>query len=91
MKNNLSNKIMVTGQELIEDSFKLGIKIIKSGFTPTTILVLWRGGATIGMAIHELMRYKNFQLNHMIIKTSSKSICAGKNKTKKSLINSTIY
>lgn len=71
MKNNLSNKIMITSQELIEDSFKLGIQIIKSGFAPTTILVLWRGGATIGMAIHELMRYKNFQLNHMIIKTSS--------------------
>ena len=62
---------MITSQELIEDSFKLGIQIIKSGFAPTTILVLWRGGATIGMAIHELMRYKNFQLNHMIIKTSS--------------------
>ena len=43
MKNNLSNKIMVTGQELIKDSFKLGIQIIKSGFAPTIILVLWRG------------------------------------------------
>ena len=66
-----SNKIILNSDELISDSFRLGMQIIKSGFIPTMILVLWRGGAIIGMAIHELMIYKKFQLNHMILKASS--------------------
>ena len=71
MKNTKSNKIILNSDELISDSFRLGMQIIKSGFIPTMILVLWRGGAIIGMAIHELMIYKKFQLNHMILKASS--------------------
>ena len=71
MKNTNSNKIILNSDELINDSFRLGMQIIKSGFIPTMILVLWRGGAIIGMAIHELMVYKKFQLNHMILKASS--------------------
>ena len=71
MKNTKSNKIILSSDELINDSFRLGMQIIKSGFTPTMILVLWRGGAIVGMAIHELMKYKKFQLNHMILKASS--------------------
>lgn len=71
MKNTKSNKIILNSDELINDSFRLGMQIIKSGFTPTMILVLWRGGAIVGMAIHELMTYKKFQLNHMILKVSS--------------------
>ena len=54
MKNTKSNKIILNSDELINDSFRLGMQIIKSGFIPTMILVLWRGGAIIGMAIHEL-------------------------------------
>ena len=52
MKNTNSNKIILNSDELINDSFRLGMQIIKSGFIPTMILVLWRGGAIIGMAIH---------------------------------------
>ena len=71
MGSNNIEKLIITAQELIDDSFKLGIKVIESGYEPTTIVTLWRGGATVGIAIDELMSYKKIITNHNVLKTSS--------------------
>ena len=71
MGNNNIEKLIITAQELIDDSFKLGIKVIESGYQPTTIITLWRGGATVGIVIDELMSYKKIITNHNVLKTSS--------------------
>ena len=55
MGNNNIEKLIITAQELIDDSFKLGIKVIESGYQPTTIITLWRGGANGEIVIEELM------------------------------------
>tara|TARA_B100001063_G_scaffold229854_1_gene242434 strand:+ start:300 stop:845 length:546 start_codon:yes stop_codon:yes gene_type:complete len=71
MDSNNIEKLIITAQELIDDSFKLGIKVFESGYQPTTIITLWRGGATVGIVIDELMSYKNIITNHNVLRTSS--------------------
>jgi len=64
-------KIILTAQELLDDSYRLGLKIIQSEYKPTYLVVLWRGGGPIGIAIHELMTFKGMEINHTVVKTSS--------------------
>jgi len=65
------DKVILTAQELLDDSFRLGIKVIESQFEPTLLVAIWRGGASVAVAIHELMVYQGFKLDHTIIKASS--------------------
>ncbi|NIR60216.1 MAG: hypoxanthine phosphoribosyltransferase [Gammaproteobacteria bacterium] len=64
-------KIVLTAQELLEDSFRLGARVLKSGFEPTMIVAIWRGGAPVGMAVQELIRYCGVETDHIAIRTSS--------------------
>ena len=36
------DKTVLTAQDLLEDSFKLGLQILESGFEPTLIIAIWR-------------------------------------------------
>ena len=36
---------------LIEDSFRLGLQIFESGFRPSFIVGLWRGGSAVGIYV----------------------------------------
>ncbi len=67
------NKVVITAQELLEDSFKLGGEIIKSGFRPTLIIAIWRGGTPVGMAVQELLEYFGIKADHIAIRTSAYS------------------
>ena len=51
-------KTFLSAQGLLEDSFILGNQIIESGFHPTHIVGIWRGGAPIGIAVQELLEYR---------------------------------
>ena len=48
-------KTVLTAQGLLEDSFRLGVKVLDSGFRPTMIIAIWRGGTTVGMAVQDLL------------------------------------
>ena len=65
------NKIVLTAQDLLEDSFKLGGAVLKAGFEPTLIVAIWRGGAPVGMAVQELIRHCGVEADHIAIRTSS--------------------
>ncbi len=65
------NKTVLTAQELLEDSFRLGVKILESGFEPTLIVAIWRGGTPVGMAVQEIMAYCGLDADHIAIRTSS--------------------
>lgn len=68
---DMPEKIYIDAQELLEDSFKLGAKIIKSGFKPSVMIAIWRGGVPIGIAVQEILAYFNIQTDHIAIRTSS--------------------
>ncbi|MCJ9427691.1 phosphoribosyltransferase [Kordiimonas marina] len=64
-------KHYVTAQELLDDSFQLGVKILKSGFKPKFIVGVWRGGTPTGIAVQEIMDYYGIHTDHIAIRTSS--------------------
>ena len=65
------NKIVLSARTLLEDSFKLGVQILESGFRPTMIIAIWRGGTPVGMAVQEIMAYCGVEADHIAIRTSS--------------------
>ncbi len=64
-------KIVLSAQQLLEDSFRLGLDILESGFEPTMIIAIWRGGTPVGMAVQEILAYCGIQSDHIAIRTSS--------------------
>ena len=64
-------KIVLSAQDLLEDSIELGIKIRESGFEPTMIIAIWRGGTPVGMAVQETLSYCGIASDHIAIRTSS--------------------
>ena len=63
-------KKFISSQELLEDSIRLGIKILQSGFKPHFIVAIWRGGTPVGIAVQELLDYFDIETDHIAIRTS---------------------
>lgn len=66
-------KEYLTGEGLLIDSFKLAKKVYDSGFKPTFIIAIWRGGAPIGIAVQEYFSYHGVETDNIAIRTSSYS------------------
>ena len=67
------NKVYLTAQGLLEDSFKLAQKVLESDFEPTFIIAVWRGGAPIGIAVQEYLHFHGIHADNIAIRTSSYS------------------
>ena len=65
------DKTVLSAQNLLEDSFRLGLRILESGFQPTLIIAIWRGGTPVGMAVQEILAYAGIKSDHIAIRTSS--------------------
>lgn len=65
------DKTVLTAHDLLKDSFDLGIRILESGFEPTLIIAIWRGGTPVGMAVQEVLAYCGIDADHIAIRTSS--------------------
>ncbi len=69
-----TDKLYISSQQLLQDSYELGAKVLASGFRPKVIIALWRGGAPIGVAVQEFIDcYGGCQSDHIAIRTSSYS------------------
>ena len=66
-----TDKKYIDAQELMEDSLRLGIKILKSGFRPDFIVGVWRGGSPVGIVVQELLDFYGVETDHIAIRTSS--------------------
>jgi len=64
-------KTVLSAQELLDDSFRLGLRVLESGFRPTLIIAIWRGGTPVGMAVQEILDYCGVESDHIAIRTSS--------------------
>ena len=69
----MSEKIYLDAQTLLEDSFRLAANIYHSGFRPTFIVAVWRGGAPIGLAVQEYFAFQGVATDHIAIRTSAYS------------------
>lgn len=64
-------KTYLSGEQLLEDSFKLAKQVFDSGYKPTFIVALWRGGAPIGIAVQEFLSFHGIETDNIAIRTSS--------------------
>lgn len=65
------DKVYISANELLRDSFRLAEKIFLSGFRPDFIIGVWRGGAPVGIAIQEYLDCVGVPTDHIAIRTSS--------------------
>ena len=64
-------KTFISAQSLLQDSFALGLQVLKSGFRPSFLVGVWRGGAPIGITVQEVLEYHGVSCDHIAIRTSS--------------------
>ena len=50
---------------------QLGLQIVRSGFRPSFVVGVWRGGAPIGITVQEVLEYHGIECDHISIRTSS--------------------
>ena len=65
------DKVYLDAQTLLEDSWRMAADVVASGFEPTFIVALWRGGAPIGIAVQEFLAFAGIETDHIAIRTSS--------------------
>jgi hypothetical protein len=65
------HKHYISAQQLLEDAFRLGLAILASGFRPSYMVGIWRGGAPVGIAVQELLAIQGVDCDHFPIRTAS--------------------
>ena len=64
------DKIFVTEEELLLDAYRLGVEVFNSGFRPSFIVGLWRGGSSVGIAVQECLQHLGVETDHIALRTS---------------------
>ena len=64
-------KTFISPESLLRDSFELGRRVLRSGFRPSFLVGVWRGGAPIGITVQEVLEYHGVSCDHIAIRTSS--------------------
>ena len=67
----MSDKQYLSADQLLVDSFRLAERVFSSGFKPTMIIAIWRGGVPIGIALQEFLKTFGVTSDHIAIRTSS--------------------
>lgn len=67
----MNGKQFISLEQLRLFSFQMASNIYNDPtFKPDFIVAIWRGGAPIGMYIHEFLKYNNQHTDHITIRTS---------------------
>jgi len=64
-------KLFISADELLRDSFELAAQVLRSGFRPSFLVGVWRGGAPVGIAVQEYLEYHGIPTDHIAIRTSA--------------------
>jgi len=75
------DKLCISANDLLDDSFRLAHMVLESGFEPDYIVGVWRGGTPIGIAVQEYLDYRGLTSDHIAIRTSSYSGIATRSST----------
>ena len=63
-------KIFITEEALLLDAYRLGVRVFESGFRPSFIVGLWRGGSSVGIAVQECLQHLGVGTDHISLRTS---------------------
>ena len=64
-------KKYISADQLLRDSCELAMRIAQSGFRPTLIAGVWRGGTPVAIAVQEIMEFLGLGCDHIAIRTSA--------------------
>ena len=67
----MDDKIFITANQLLDDSYRLAQRVFADGFRPNYIVAIWRGGTPVGIAVQELLEHRGVKTDHISIRTSS--------------------
>jgi len=70
----MQHKKYLNEQDVLLDAYRLGVDIFNTGFRPTFIVGLWRGGSTVGIAVQECLQALGVETDHISIRTSYQGI-----------------
>ena len=66
----LVDRLFITEEDLLLDAYRLGVRVFNSGFRPSFIVGLWRGGSTVGIAVQECLQHLGVATDHISLRTS---------------------
>ena len=64
------DKLFVAEEDLLLDAYRLGVQVFNSGFRPSFIVGLWRGGSSVGIAVQECLQHLGVATDHISLRTS---------------------
>ena len=68
--DQMSKKTYVEEEALLNDSFRMAVSVYESGFAPTFIVGIWRGGSSVGIYVQECLQFLGIESDHISIRTS---------------------
>jgi uncharacterized protein len=71
MSGVADHKHYISANTLLADSFRMAAMVRDSGFAPTHLVGIWRGGAPVGIAVQEFLAYHGQPCDHIAIRTAS--------------------
>ena len=66
----MQDRIFISADDLLTDSFRLAAHIYEDGFRPDFLVGLWRGGSAVGIAVQEGLEYLGVETDHIAVRTS---------------------
>ena len=67
----MTDKHFISAESLLKDSFALAMQVMRSGYKPTFIVGVWRGGTPVGIVVQEALAYHGLDADHIAIRSSS--------------------
>ena len=67
----LNDKHYLSAAEYLRDAWRLAAAVKASGWKPDILIALWRGGAPVGIALHEYFKVCGWNVQHIPLKCAS--------------------
>lgn len=66
-----AEKSYISANEYLHDTWRLAAGVRDSGWKPDMLIALWRGGAPVGVAVHEYFKVSGWNVSHIPLKCES--------------------
>ena len=64
-------KTYLSADRFLHDSWRLAAAVKESGWRPDILIALWRGGASVGVSMHEFFKTTGWSVQHIPLKCAS--------------------
>ena len=65
------DKTYLSADQFMRDAWRLAAAVRRSGWKPDLLVALWRGGAAVGVSVHEYFKAAGWDVQHIPLKCAS--------------------